>query len=387
MKKKQRCLIKRFSALVAALVICAALCLPCFASNNASTQKWKIVAEAMMANEQGTESKYYHISPYQNEALYRTRFRTQTYSVQVTSDSSYHDFWSYPENYPDWWRSPVPLGSRSYIQIDDPILTTCTIKKDLASYSYSTANLRFVLFPLSSGLSLTRSYDSSASSLTSDLFVYPVYTTRLEQTTDSSSSFLTTNLVSGLDFSSVPTSGLTSSAVMALEYFTYLSFSPAALNTATGRENYFDLHSFYGFYNASSDAFRIGVLPVSHFDYSANMSLIVECTAIVSYWVDANKLPAGLAVGDQFPANNDAFDSLRDELLEQFPEAAENIANGKSTLTGWNDTETVDTEVASTSMSALNAMFQNLGSFLFIISLMVFGAVVLRLFIKKAVSG
>ena len=56
-------------------------------------------------------------------------------------------------------------------------------------------------------------------------------------------------------------------------------------------------------------------------------------------------------------------------------------------MTGWNDTETVDTDVAFSAMSALNAMFQNLGSFLFIISLMVFGAVVLRMFIKKAVDG
>ena len=78
---------------------------------------------------------------------------------------------------------------------------------------------------------------------------------------------------------------------------------------------------------------------------------------------------------------------MRETLIDQFPEASENIQNGKSTLTGWNDTETVDTDVASSAMSALNAMFQNLGQYLFIVSLMVFGAVVLRMFIKKAVDG
>lgn len=71
MKKKQRCFIKRFAALVAALMLCVSLCVPCFASNNASTRKWKIIAEAQMANESGTESKYFHISPYVNGELYR----------------------------------------------------------------------------------------------------------------------------------------------------------------------------------------------------------------------------------------------------------------------------------------------------------------------------
>ena len=114
---------------------------------------------------------------------------------------------------------------------------------------------------------------------------------------------------------------------------------------------------------------------------------ILTVSVAISFWVDANKLPAGLQVGDEFPANTDAFDQMRDTLIEQFPEASEHIKNDKSTLTGWNDTETVDTDVAFSAMSALNAMFQNLGSFLFIVSLMVFGAVVLRMFIRKAVDG
>lgn len=130
--------------------------------------------------------------------------------------------------------------------------------------------------------------------------------------------------------------------------------------------------------NLSSDRLVLGCL-VSNSVYSS-------MSAEISFWVDANKLPAGLQVGDEFPADTDAFDQLRDELLDQFPEASENIENGKSTLTGWNDTETVDTDVASTTLSILDAMFQNLGTFLFTVSLMIFGAVVLRMFIKKAVS-
>lgn len=120
---------------------------------------------------------------------------------------------------------------------------------------------------------------------------------------------------------------------------------------------------------------------------SSEFAYILTVSVAISFWVDANKLPAGLRVGDEFPANTDAFDQMRDDLIDQFPEASENIQNGKDTLTGWNDTETVDTDVASSSISALNAMFQNLGGFLFIVSLMVFGAVVLRMLIRKAVDG
>lgn len=36
MKKKQRCFVKRFAALVAALVMCAALCVPAFAVADAA---------------------------------------------------------------------------------------------------------------------------------------------------------------------------------------------------------------------------------------------------------------------------------------------------------------------------------------------------------------
>ena len=151
----------------------------------------------------------------------------------------------------------------------------------------------------------------------------------------------------------------------------------------------FNVGLSYPFYNCSSSDLIWIVLPrnliASSTSAMAGSFISVRCT--ISYWVDANKLPAGLKVGDEFPADTDAFDQLRDDLIEQFPEASENIENGKATIQGWNDTETVDTDVASTSISVLNALFQNLGGFLFLVSLMVFGAVVLRMLIRKAVDG
>lgn len=377
----------RFAALVAALMLCSSLCVPCFASNNASTRKWKIIGEAQMANESGTDSKYFHISPYENDALYRTRVMTRTAGVQSDLNNNYFDYWSYPANYPDWWRSPVPLGSRSYLQIDDPQLISFQYDTKDGSYRSSTANLTFVLFPLSSGFSITKTYESSASSLTGEVFAYPVQVSHLRRNNTGGTS-ANTGSVSGLNFPSVSTSILSSSAAMAIENFSAFAYNPVGISVG----NYvlqpeFDLNTISAFYNASSDSLRIGVVDFTKCQYNSYRSMIISCSAIFSYWVDANKLPAGLKVGDEFPADTDAFDQLRDDLIKQFPEAADNIENGKDTIQGWNDTETVDTDVASTSISALNALFQNLGGFFFIVSLMVFGAVVLRMLIRKAVDG
>lgn len=58
MKKKQRCFVKRFSALVAALMLCASLSVPAFASNNAQWRKWVVTDSKQFTNESGTMSTY-----------------------------------------------------------------------------------------------------------------------------------------------------------------------------------------------------------------------------------------------------------------------------------------------------------------------------------------
>lgn len=387
MKKKQRCLLKRFSALVAALMLCAALCVPCFASNNASTQKWVVVGEANYANEMGTQSRYLHLSPYSNGELYRTMFQTQCASTQ--SESGYYDWWAFPQNYPDVWRSPIPLGARAYIQIDSPLLHSFSRTSGSStsfSDSSSSVNLQFLLYDSSHAFNIAKSYTSSALTLSQDVLLYPVYTyAKGELTTGSSSS--STYSPSGLIFKGVTTSQNSRSATQSVDSFTQLVMGFPQFDSSSNTALSFSLYPLPTLYNASSDSLVLFINVPSFNTFNTGGKYRISVSAVVSYWVDANKLPVGLQVGDEFPANTDAFDSLRDELLEQFPEASENIENGKSTLTGWNDTETVDTDVASTAVSALNAMFQNLGSFLFIISLMVFGAVVLRVFIKKAVDG
>lgn len=387
MNKKCRCFFKRFATLFAALMIFSSLCVPCFGSNNASTQKWVITDQKQLANESGTQSTYYHVSPYVDGELYRTRFITECASIRSTISDSYYDWWSFPVNFPDWWRSPLPLGSRSYIQIDSPRVVGWrhTSGSSYTSGSSLSDDIEFLLVNPDYGFSVSRSYTSSALTLSQDVLLYPLDTMSvIETSTDSST--ISRSVAHGISFSNT-SSDLNQTAVQAIETFSQVVSGFDRYSESANATLNFSLRAMETLFNASSDSLILFVVCPSWHDFSVPGKYRLEATAIVSYWIDANKLPAGLGVGDEFPANNDAFENLRDELLDQFPEASDNVETGKDTIQGWNDTETVDTNVASTSISALSAMFQNLGGFLFIVSLMVFGAVLLRMLIRKAVDG
>lgn len=377
MKKKHRCLLKRFAALVAALLLCAALCLPAFASNNASTKKWVVVASEQMRGENGSLTTYFKLSPYQNGALHQTIFTTQYgFAVKSISSSLFADVWACPINYPDWWRADIPLGATSYIEFSNFSDASGTYNgKVVTDWQFIPIYRPYIM-------DYSFSAYSSASSFSGKLSVVPVSFVR--------SAFSAGNTISldssGFRFSS---SEFSPDLVVrgSLQSRRNLTYTPVlSLGSAT---HDFEISDTYPFFNCSSNDLAWIIAPDS-FDVSVswwNTYAQLSVRATMSYWVDANKLPSGLKIGDEFPADTDAFDQLRDDLINQFPEASENIENGKDTIQGWNDTETVDTDVASTSISALNAMFQHFGGFLFILSLMVFGAVVLRMLIRKAVDG
>ncbi len=370
---------KRFASLVAALVICFALCVPAFASNNSQWRKWVITSESQMTNESGTMSKYFQLTPFQDGEIYAATFTSHMSQLSFYSPDSSGTVYSRPsqvlycDNYPDWWRSSIPLGNRSYVQVD--------VKSIESSSSYGGSRS-----PLASGYLYVGDLNYS---------LLPTAVSYGNVTQSSSGTVSMPSAPTAFLFTGVFNAGQTSGTVTA-----------DALFVKAGSSYTFSVNDFCGlalgwpFYTAGS-APGVQVTPVYYSNLSSDRIVFAfidsrfsptfktyfHASAEISYWVDANKLPAGLKVGDEFPADTDAFDQLRDELLDQFPEAGDNIENGKPTIQGWNDTETVDTDVASTSISVLNAMFQNLGSFLFIVSLMVFGAVVLRMLIRKAVDG
>lgn len=379
MKKKHLCLLKRFAALVAALMLCASLCVPAFASNNASSQKWVVVGERDMRNEMGTYSRYLHLTPYQGGEIYATTISSYVASLNTNLSSSAPEptnfmTWLVPLNYPDWWRAALPLGNRAYIQFDSPQIVKNSAGSSISSFSvFAFSRSQASYFDFSVDRTKSTSSNSSDTSVVfrNDSPLFPLSSAIID------GSFGSSPLASGVSLEVG-----SSSLVYSLQDFYQLY---PAFWSVSGSYSGFSYTSVAGLSNLSSDDLVLGVtLPTFP---SSESPYILSVSVAISFWVDANKLPVGLKVGDEFPANTDAFDNMRDELINQFPEASDNIQNGKDTLTGWNDTETVDTDVASTSISVLNAMFQNLGGFLFIISLMVFGAVVLRMFIRKAVDG
>lgn len=374
MKKKQRCFVKRFAALVAALVICSALCVPCFASNNASSQKWVVTGEANLKTQSGVIGRYLQLTPYVGGEIYATNFSSLFVSRDsIVDGNTVHYECVIPFDYPDWWRSALPLGANTYIAIDNVRLLHGSQGGGLTSSdNYSPSSV--VFYPLndvySFDLSLPLPYGSDKV-LTSK---FAGYFTRSSYNSDSSQDVAANGIYVAVGSSSSTTLLQDCSQVVASTGFNFSQIYGS---------NGLSLMPIKTLYNLSSDHLVLAVAPYGFVGSTAYL----EVTAEISFFVDATKLPAGLRVGDEFPANTDAFDQMRDTLIEQFPEASDYIENGKVTIQGWNDTETVDTDVASTSISALNAMFQNLGGFLFIISLMIFGAVVLRMLIRKAVDG
>lgn len=379
MKKKQRCLFKRFGALVSALILCTSLCVPAFASNNAQWRKWVITDEKNLTNESGTVSKYFQLTPFQDGEIYAATFTSHMSELSFYSPDASGSVYSRPsqvlycDNYPDWWRSSIPLGNRSYVQVDVKSLESSSSysgpRTALTSGYLYVGDLNYSLLPTAISYGDVSQPASGAVSMSS-----------------APTAFLFTGV-----YNAGQTSGIITADALFVQAGSSYTFSPNDLFglalgwpflTAGAAPGVQVTPVYYS--NLSSDRMVIAFID-SHFSPSFNTYF--HASAEVSYWVDANKLPAGLQVGDEFPADTDAFDQMRDTLIDQFPEASDNIQNGKDTLTGWNDTETVDTDVASTSISVLNAMFQNLGGFLFIISLMVFGAVVLRMLIRKAVDG
>lgn len=81
------------------------------------------------------------------------------------------------------------------------------------------------------------------------------------------------------------------------------------------------------------------------------------------------------------------LENLQDQLVNDFDVNSDTLTNSKDNLNSWNSTSSVNSDVASGASGILGGLFQNLGTFLFSVSLLCFGAVVLRMFIRKAVDG
>lgn len=84
---------------------------------------------------------------------------------------------------------------------------------------------------------------------------------------------------------------------------------------------------------------------------------------------------------------SDSPDDLKDAITNQFGIDSGTLENSKDNLNSWNSTSSVDSDISAGASGLLVGLFQNLGTFLFSVSLLCFGAVVLRMLIRKAVDG
>lgn len=101
--------------------------------------------------------------------------------------------------------------------------------------------------------------------------------------------------------------------------------------------------------------------------------------------VPVQYLPSGVQFGDWISAAD--LEKMQDQLVNDFGVSTDTLKDSKQNFDSWQNSNTIDTDVADTSLNIINALMQNVGQFAFIVSLLCFGAVVLRVIIRKAVEG
>lgn len=384
---------KRFAALLAALVSSFCFSLPCFASNNASTFEWVVTATKQMYGENGQLTDYLQLSPFVDGNFYAATFETRflsyrgSYYVGPYTDSPTYrtapQVWGCPVNYPDWWRADLPLGRTSYVQFDKLTFIptgSSSLFSDLTSVSFLPQNKVYSFDITADQVVEKQEYPDPDVHLSGKFPFYLIYTYSQATNNDVNDSFVGASL---LCLTGMPVSYNASSPV------TYPMYQDQCVLTLNQNNLHYSYYWIDSMANASLSQIEWLVMPnISSWSDDQMLELngkILKVSAEVSFWIDSNKLPAGLEVGDSFPAS-DQFDSLRDSLLDEY-DVEKNIDNTRSYLDeAINGFDSVEPDVASGASGLLGGLFQNLQTFLFSVCLLCFGAVVLRIVLRKAVG-
>lgn len=390
---KHRCFYKRFAALLAVLVNSFCFCLPCFASNNASTFEWVVTASKQMYGENGQLTDYFQLSPYVDGNFYAATFETRflsyrgSYYVDPHTDSSTYDtapqVWGCPVNYPDWWRADLPLGRTSYVQFDKLTFIptgSSSLFSDLTAVSFLPQNKVYSFDITADQVVEKQEYPNPDVHLSGKFPFYLIYTYSQATNNDVNDSFVGADL---LCLTGMPVSYGSSSPV------TYSMSQDQCILTLNQNNLHYSYFWIDSMANASLSQIEWLVMPdISFWSDEQKLQLngkILKVSAEVSFWIDANKLPAGLAVGDSFPAP-DQFDSLRDSLLDKY-DVEEQIDDTDRTFRSLlEEFDSVDSSVADSSTSFLSSLFSSFGFILLPVLVILAGAGVLRIVLRKAVS-
>ena len=392
LKKKHRCLLKRFAALVAALVISFSLpvsalaasgteavmpSLDDFYSHHGSWFVWRKL------NIYGVDCLELLCSPISVSGSsytlpYSISYSTNAFDVNyLASDSgksySYACAFPYPLRGASGLWSELPSFT---VGVDDPTQTAVvrvysTSAQPSGTFGFLTSSFSSSDRVLSFGNTAGSSSGSSTDTLDSFSFSSPFYSypfaTR-ESTTSSASGYV----LQGGD----------SSFIVSPSTYSQLRY----LNLGSTRY-LLGTHSFVpypsGYTIPSSDiGFVFVKQPSSTPVYSAS-SFNTTGSFSFSLLVPASLL-TDVKLGDWL---SHSPEDLQKALTNEFGIDSGTLKNSKDNLNSWNSTSSVDSDVASGASGLLGGLFQNLGTFLFSVSLLCFGAVVLRMLIRKAVDG
>lgn len=397
MNKKQRCLLKRFAALVAAFMMAFALSVPAFAASETEADMpsrsdfsshlnswfvWRSRSYGGVLCYELTASPLYFDSSGKFTSGFQGSFLSTFYDVSVLSgdDTTYYYACATPVPFHgitgSWSSLPsFPVGT-------GPSYSSCSVclysKSSWLGTPSNSTGLAAFLAPTyssspSSSVSFGASSGSSFDSIVASTFPTPYYSFPFAFRSETSSNH----------YSYVLQGGMTSPINFDSSGFDALSFSTTRFLL---KPSVFSSYS-QGFLVPSSNlGLVVASVPSSPSGgtiNSASSYALSSCYLVPTLLVPSGLLP-DIKVGDWI---SDSPEDLQKTLTNEFNVDSGKLKDSKDSLNSWNSTSSVDTDLANTSLSAINALFQNLGQFLAIVSLLVFGAVVLRMFIRKAVDG
>lgn len=392
MNKKCRCFFKRFAALVAALILVFSLSVPVFAasdteadmpslddfySHHGSWFVWRklsphgVVSYELLCSPISVSGSAYSLP-------YSVAYSTNAFDVSYLANDSglaydYACAFPYPLRGASglWSELPsFPIGSDSSGQYAS-VRVYSTSAQPSGTYGFLTSSFSRSDRVLSFGNTAGSSSGSSTDTLDSFTFSSPFYSYpfAIRSTTSSSASGY---VLQGGDSGFIIPPELQSRLL-------YLNLGSTRYLLGT--------HTFVpypsGYTIPSSDiGFVFVKQPSSSPVYSASAFNTTGSFAF-SLLVPSSLLP-DVKLGDWI---SDSPEDLQDAITNEFGIDSGTLQDSKDNLNSWNNSSSVESDVAAGASGLLGGLFQNLGTFLFSVSLLCFGAVVLRMFIRKAVDG
>lgn len=392
MKKKQRCLFKRFVALLASLMVSLSLCTPCFAASYPEMEmpsldafyshhgSWFVWRELLY---NGIDCFELLCSPIAVSGSsytlpYSISYSTDAFDVSYLANDSglaydYACAFPYPlRGASGLWSElpsfPVGFGFSPQTSV---VRVYSTSPQPSGTYGFLTSSFSRSDRILSFGNTAGSSYGSSTDILDSFTFSSPFYSYPFafrDSTPSSASGYV---LQGGDSSFIVPPNDYSNLRNINLNSNRYLLGTHSFVPYPSG---YTIPSSDIGFVFVQKPS-SSPVYYASAFDTTASFafSLLVP----VSLLPDV-KLGAWLS---------DSPEDLQKVITDEFDIDSDTLKESKDYLNSWKNSSSVDSAVASGASGLLNAVFQNLGTFFFSVSLLCFGAVVLRMLIRKAVDG